>query len=213
MHNVKSTNMEIMTSTKWAVDDQHSVAQFKVRHLGVANVTGTFKVFQGELIQEDEEGISGTLGASDFDGAKIQFTVDTNSLDTNQAQRDGHLKSPDFFHTEQFPAMIFSGVLRKMGGQSIHDGEADARYAVAGDQYKVVGDLTIRNVTKAVTFDAELTGMGKGRFGDNRAGFEVDGKINRKDFGLVWSMLTESGGLIVGEEVKVHFDVELIREG
>ena len=195
-----------MTITKWAIDNQHSVAQFKVRHLGVANVTGTFKVFRGELIQEDEEETSGTSGASDFDGAKIQFTIDTNSLDTNHAQRDGHLKSPDFFHTEQFPAMTFSGVLRKMGGQDIHDGEADARYTVAGD-------LTIRDVTKAVTFDAELTGTGKGRFGDNRAGFEVDGKINRKDFGLVWSMLTESGGLIVGEEVKVHFDVELIREG
>ena len=188
-----------MTITKWAIDNQHSVAQFKVRHLGVANVTGTFKVFQGELIQEDEEGTSGTLGASgssDFDGAKIQFTIDTNSLDTNHAQRDGHLKSPDFFHTEQFPAMTFNGMLRK-----------------SGDRYEVVGDLTIRDVTKAVTFDAELTGTGKGRFGDNRAGFEVDGKINRKDFGLVWSMLTESGGLIVGEEVKVHFDVELIREG
>jgi polyisoprenoid-binding protein YceI len=214
--------MEIMTITKWAIDNQHSVAQFKVRHLGVANVTGTFKVFQGELIQEDEEGTSetsGTMGASgasgssDFDGAKIQFTIDTNSLDTNHAQRDGHLKSPDFFHTEQFPAMTFSGVLRKMGGQDIHDGEADAQYAVVGDQYTVVGDLTIRDVTKAVTFDAELTGTGKGRFGDNRAGFEVDGKINRKDFGLVWSMLTESGGLIVGEEVKVHFDVALLREG
>jgi len=191
--------MEIMTITKWAIDNQHSVAQFKVRHLGVANVTGTFKVFQGELIQEDEEGTlgaSGALGASDFDGAKIQFTIDTNSLDTNHAQRDGHLKSPDFFHTEQFPAMTFNGMLRK-----------------SGDRYEVVGDLTIRDVTKAVTFDAELTGTGKGRFGDNRAGFEVGGKINRKDFGLVWSMLTESGGLIVGEEVKVHFDVELIREG
>jgi polyisoprenoid-binding protein YceI len=206
MHKRKINNMEIMTITKWAVDNQHSVAQFKVRHLGVANVTGTFKVFQGELIQEDEDGTSGTLGASDFDGAKIQFTVDTNSLDTNHAQRDGHLKSPDFFHTEQFPVITFDGVLRKMGGQGIHDGKADAPYTVAGD-------LTIRDVTKAVIFDAELTGMGKGRFGDNRAGFEVDGKINRKDFGLRWSMLTESGGLIVGEEVKVHFDVELIREG
>jgi len=200
-----------MTITKWTVDNHHSVAQFKVRHLCVANVTGTFKVFRGELIQEDEEGTSGTLGASDFDGAKIQFTVDTNSLDTNHAQRDGHLKSPDFFHTEQFPAMVFRGGLRKVGGQGmhgqgIHDGEADARYTVAGD-------LTIRDVTRAVKFDAELTGTGKGRFGDNRAGFEVDGKINRKDFGLTWSMLTESGGLIVGEEVKVHFDVELIREG
>jgi polyisoprenoid-binding protein YceI len=93
-----------------------------------------------------------------------------------------------------------------VGGQGAHDGETDTRY-------RITGDLTIRDVTKAVTFDAELTGMGKGRFGDNRAGFEVDGKINRKDFGLVWSMLTESGGLVVGEEVKVHFDVELIREG
>ena len=175
--------MSVLTTTKWAVDASHSTAAFKVRHLGVANVTGTFKVFEGEIEKEGE----------DFDGAKIRLVVDMNSLDTNHVQRDGHLKSPDFFHTEQFPTMIFDGVLRK-----------------TGDRYEVVGDLTIRDVTKPVTFDAELTGVGKGRFGDNRAGFEVDGKINRKDFGLTWSMLTESGGLVVGEEVKVHFDVELI---
>jgi polyisoprenoid-binding protein YceI len=187
--------MLVLTTTKWAVDASHSTAAFKVRHLGVANVTGNFKVFQGEIEHEGE----------DFDGAKIHFVVDTNSLDTNHAQRDGHLKSADFLHTEQFPAMIFDGVVRK-AGQDAHGGEVDSRYTVTGD-------LTIRDVTKAVTFDAELTGMGKGRFGDNRAGFEVDGRINRKDFGLTWSMLTESGGLIVGEEVKVHFDVELIREG
>jgi polyisoprenoid-binding protein YceI len=199
--------MSVLTRTKWAVDASHSTATFKVRHLGVANVTGTFKVFQGEIEHEgDAPETPGALEASDFDGAKVRITVDTTSLDTNHAQRDGHLKSPDFFHTEQFPEMIFDGVLRKMGGQGTDDGEADARYSVAGE-------LTIRDVTKAVTFDAELTGMGKGRFGDNRAGFEVDGKINRKDFGLTWSMLTESGGLVVGEEVKVHFDVELIREG
>jgi polyisoprenoid-binding protein YceI len=199
--------MSVLTSTKWAVDVNHSTAAFKIRHLGVANVTGNFKVFQGEIEhEEDAPETQGALEASDFDGAKVRITVDTNSLDTNHAQRDGHLKSADFLHTEQFPAMIFDGVLSKMGGQGIDDDEADARYTV-------VGDLTIRDVTRAVTFDAELTGMGKGRFGDNRAGFEVDGKINRKDFGLTWSMLTESGGLIVGEEVKVHFDVELIREG
>jgi polyisoprenoid-binding protein YceI len=133
--------MSVLTITKWAVDNHHSVARFKVKHLGVANVTGTFKVFQGEMIQEDAPETSGTSGASEFDGAKIQFTVDTNSLDTNHAQRDGHLKSPDFFHTEQFPVMAFSGVVRK-----------------AGDRYEVAGDLTIRDVTKAVTFDAELTG-------------------------------------------------------
>lgn len=178
--------MSVLTRTKWTVDASHSTATFKVRHLGIANVTGTFKVFQGDIEHEED----------DFGGAKVRITVDANSLDTNHAQRDGHLKSPDFFHTEQFPVMTFSGVLR-----------------LSGDRYQVVGDLTIRDVTKAVNFDAELTGMGKGRFGDNRAGFEVDGKINRKDFGLTWSMLTESGGLIVGEEVKVHFDVELIREG
>jgi polyisoprenoid-binding protein YceI len=178
--------MAVLTSTKWAVDNNHSVAQFKVRHLGLASITGSFKVFKGDIVSDDE----------DFDGAKVYFVVDTNSLDTNQAQRDGHLKGPDFLHAEQFPVMIFDGVLR-----------------LAGDSYEVVGELTIRDVTKAVTFDAEFTGMGKGRMGDNRAGFEVDGKINRKDFGLVWSMLTESGGLVVGEEVKMHFDVELIREG
>jgi polyisoprenoid-binding protein YceI len=215
--------MAVLTSTKWAVDNNHSVAQFKVRHLGVANITGSFKVFNGELILEDEvlpgdelivedgPGIAGTLESSNFDGAKVHFVVDTNSLDTNQAQRDGHLKGPDFLHAEQFPTMIFDGVLRKARGQGSHERGIDGR---EGDgRYTVGGELTIRDVTNAVTFGAEFTGMGKGRMGDNRVGFEVDGKINRKDFGLVWSMLTESGGLVVGEEVKMHFDVELIREG
>jgi polyisoprenoid-binding protein YceI len=172
-------------STKWTIDPQHSVAQFKVKHLAVSTVTGQFNLFEGSVLEE----------SGDFDGAKVALNIDANSLDTNHAQRDGHLKGADFFSTEQFPHITFSGVLHK-----------------ANDGFKLEGALTIRDVTKPITLDAELTGTGRGRFGDTRAGFEVDGKINRKDFGLTWTMLTDTGGLVVGEEVKLHFDVQLIRE-
>ena len=174
-----------MTGTKWKIDPIHSTVQFKVKHLAISTVTGTFKLFQGELLSEE----------GSFDKAGVRLVIDANSIDTNHADRDGHLKLPDFLHTETFPDITFNGVLHKVG-----------------DHYTVVGELSIRGVSKTVTMDAELTGVGKGRFGDTRAGFELNGKINRKDFGLTWSLLTETGGLVVGEEVKLHFDIQLIEE-
>jgi polyisoprenoid-binding protein YceI len=177
--------MAVMTKTKWKVDTIHSVVQFKVKHLAISTVMGTFKLFHGELFSQDE----------DFDNAEVHFVIDSTSMDTNHAQRDSDLKSPEFFYTEKFPNITFDGILQK-----------------TNDNYKLEGELTIRDVSKTVAMDVELTGTGKGRFGDTRAGFEVDGKINRKDFGLTWSLLTEAGGLVVGEEVKLHFDIQLIKE-
>jgi polyisoprenoid-binding protein YceI len=164
---------------KWTVDTIHSLVQFKVKHLAIATVSGTFKMFSGDVVSEDDN----------FSNAAIHFTVDANSIDTHHPDRDGHLKSPDFFHTAQFPAITFDGKLTNN---------------------QLTGELTIRGVSKSITMDVEFGGVGKGRFGDTRAGFEVDGKINRKDFGLTWSMLTEAGGLVVGEDIKMHFDIELI---
>lgn len=123
-----------------------------------------------------------------FNQAEINFHIDANSLDTGHTERDGHLKAPEFFDTVQFPDITFKGIL---------------------NDDKLTGALTIREVTKNVIMDVEFGGVGKGRFGDIRAGFEVSGKINRKDFGLTWSLLTETGGLVVGEEVKLHFDIQL----
>lgn len=173
--------MTAMTKTKWTVDTIHSSVQFKVKHLAISTVTGTFKVFQGEIFSEDDS----------FSQADIHFNIDANSLDTGHPERDGHLKAAEFFDTKNYPAITFRGTL---------------------DHDKLIGALTIREVTKNVTMDVEFGGVGKGRFGDIRAGFEVSGKINRKDFGLTWSLLTETGGLVVGEEVKLHFDIQLIKE-
>jgi polyisoprenoid-binding protein YceI len=171
--------------TKWAIDAGHSTVQFKVKHLGIANVAGTFKVFKGEVLAESQ----------DFDGATVQCVIDVNSLDTNNAQRDGHLKSEILFDAQKFPEIVFSGMLKKDSAM-----------------YGLAGELTIRGTVQPIVLEAEFTGTGKGRFNDTRAGFEISGKINRKEFGLTWNLLTEAGGLVIGEEIKLLFDIELIKQ-
>jgi len=173
------------TITKWEVDPDHSKVQFKVKHLAIANVAGTFKIFSGK-VESDKE---------DFDGAAIAFEIDANSINTDQVQRDGHLKSNLFFDTEKFPKITFTGALHKQD-----------------DAYELGGDLTIRDITKQVKLQAAFNGLGKDiGFGNIRAGFEAGGKINRKDFGITFNMITEAGGLNIGEEVKLDFDIELIK--
>ncbi|PBQ30905.1 hypothetical protein CNR22_03645 [Sphingobacteriaceae bacterium] len=173
------------TNSKWVIDLNHSEVQFKVKHLMISNVSGTFKLFNGEVQSEIE----------DFNNAKVSFEIDTNSIDTNQTERDTHLKSTLFLDTEKFPKIIFDGSLQKK--------DAD---------YELIGDLTICAVKKRIKMEVEHTGIGKGRFNDTRAGFEVNGKINRKDFGLNFALLTEAGSMVVGEEIKLHFDIQLIKQ-
>ena len=178
--------METLTKTKWAIDPTHSEVQFKVKHLVISTVTGSFKKFSGTVEGEDEN----------FDGARANFSLDVTSIDTNQPDRDGHLKSPDFFAAEQYPTIVFkNGTLRK----------------ISGNAYKLSGSLTIRETTKVVELDAEFGGIMKDPWNNIKAGFEINGKINRKDFGLNWSALTEAGGMVVGEEVKIHINVELVK--
>ena len=169
----------------WTIDPGHSELQFKIRHLAITNVTGKFKVFQGSLISSHD----------DFDNAVVQAVIDAGSIDTNNPQRDTHLRSPDFLAVEQFPAMNFEGRLQK---------EADG--------YVLNGELIIREVRRPVRLTAEFAGMATGRFGDIRAGFEITGKINRKDFGLTWNILAEGGGLVLADEMNLHFDIQLIRQ-
>lgn len=172
-------------NTNWTIDPGHSELQFKIKHLAITNVTGKFKVFQGGLISSN----------GDFDNAVVQAVIDAGSIDTNNPQRDTHLRSPDFLAVEQFPAMNFEGRLQK---------EADG--------YVLEGELGIRKTRRPVRLIAEFAGMATGRFGDIRAGFEITGKINRKDFGLTWNILAEGGGLVLGEEISLHFDLQLIRQ-
>jgi polyisoprenoid-binding protein YceI len=164
---------------KWLIDATHSDVQFKVKHLAISNVTGSFKMFTGEVEGEN------------FDNAKVQCSIDVSSLDTNNLQRDKDLKSDIFFDAQQFPLITFEGLLQK-----------DA----------LTGDLSIHGITQKVVMNATFTGQGKDRFNNERAGFEIDGKINRKDFGLNFNMLTETGSFVVGEEIKLHFDVEIIKQ-
>lgn len=176
-----------METTKWVLDPAHSEVQFKVKHLVISTVTGTFKVFGGEIETSNE----------DFQDAKINFSVDTNSIDTNQADRNGHLKSDDFFATDKYPTMNFvSNSFKK----------------VDGNEYKLSGDLTIRDVTKPVELTAELGGVMVDPYGNTKAGFEVNGKINRKEFGLMWSAVTEAGGVVVSDDVKLHINVQFAKQ-
>jgi len=174
------------TQTKWGIDTTHSEVQFKVKHLVISTVTGSFKKFDGEVKSDGD----------DFDNAQVNFKIDVNSIDTNQADRDGHLKSEDFFAAAQYPTITFAqGTLKK----------------VSGSDYKLVGNLTVRDITRPVELDVEFGGIVKDPWGNIKAGFELTGKINRKEFGLTWSALTEAGGMVVGDDVKLHINIELAK--
>ncbi len=177
---------QVATKTLWNIDTTHSEVQFKVKHLVISTVTGFFKKFSGSVTSESE----------DFDGAEVNFSLDATSIDTNQSDRDNHLKSPDFFAADQYPTIDFkNGVLKK----------------VSGTTYKLTGPLTIRETTKQVELTVDFGGTMTDPWGNFKAGFEVNGKINRKDFGLAWNAVTEAGGVVVADEVKLHINIELAR--
>jgi len=179
--------METQVATKWAIDPMHSEVQFKVKHLVISTVTGSFKNFEGTVEAEGD----------DFADAKIEFSLDINSVDTGQEQRDGHLKSADFFDAEKYPHITFKST-------SITK-ESD-------DDYKLTGDLTIKGITKPVTFEVEHGGIADDFYGNTKAGFEVKGKINRKDFGLTWDGVTEAGSIVVGEDIKLTANIQLTKQ-
>lgn len=172
-----------MALTKWNLDPSHSEIQFKVKHLMITNVTGQFKVMDGAVETEGD----------DFTNAKIAFTADAASIDTGNEQRDGHLRSGDFFDAEQFPSIRF---------------ESDAFNAAEG---KVNGQLTIRDVSHPVTLDVEFSGTNKDPWGNQKAGFSVSGKINRTDWGLNWNAALEAGGVLVSEDVRLSAEVQFVK--
>ncbi|GAB4030241.1 YceI family protein [Spirosoma endophyticum] len=173
-----------MATTKWVVDPMHSEVQFKVKHLVISTVTGTFRNFDGGATTEHD----------DFDGAEVHFSLDVNSVDTNQEMRDTHLKSADFFEAETYPKIAFKSTSFKK---------------VDDDEYVLTGDLTMKGVTKPVTLKAEYGGTAKDNYGNKKLGFEVTGKINRKEFGLTYNALTETGGLALGEDIKLIANIQL----
>ncbi|HVZ25908.1 MAG TPA: YceI family protein [Sediminibacterium sp.] len=172
----------------YKIDAAHSEIIFKVKHLMITNVTGSFKSFDATMESE----------AADFSDAKISFTADVDSISTNNEQRDGHLKSDDFFNAEKFPQISFSST----GIQKLSE-----------SAYKLTGNLTIRDITKPVELAVEYGGTMTDPWGQVKAGFEIDGKINRKEFGLLWSATTEAGGIVVSDEVKLHLAVQMVKQG
>ena len=171
----------------YKIDVDHSDIMFKVKHLMISTATGYFKKFDATVETEKD----------DFTNAKVYFEADIDSIDTKNEQRDTHLKSDDFFNAAQFPKMIFKSTSIEK------DGEAE---------YKLKGNLTIRDITKPITLDVDYNGSTKDPWGFERAGFEVTGKINRKEFGLKWSAVTEAGGLVVDDIVKLQMNVEFVKQ-
>jgi polyisoprenoid-binding protein YceI len=171
--------------TTWKIDPAHSEVKFKVKHLVVSTVTGHFNNYQAT---------AETLG--DFSDAKINFEAEVDSIDTKNAQRDGHLKSADFFDAANYPKLSFvSKSLRKK----------------SDNEFELVGDLTIRGTKKETKLDVVYNGTVKGFGGVEVAGFEITGKINRQDFGLTWSALTEAGGVVVSDDVKFEINAEFTK--
>jgi polyisoprenoid-binding protein YceI len=179
--------MNIQSTSKWAIDPSHSEITFKVKHLVVTTLTGKFDKFEG----------TADVNAEDFDGSKFSFNADIDSISTGNADRDGHLKSDDFFNAASFPKLTFNST------SFVKTGEGT---------YKLTGDLTIRDVTKSVDLDVELGGIAVDPWGNTKAGFEINGKIKRKDFGLKWDVITEAGGAVVSDEIKLHLNVQLIKQ-
>ena len=176
-----------MATTKWLVDPAHSEVQFKVKHLMITTVTGYFKKF--DLVVETEE--------DDFTKANsIVFTADINSIDTNNNQRDTHLKSQDFFAAEQYGQLKFVG----------------KKFEKSGDHYLLHGDLTIRDVTKPLSIEVEYAGTLVDPYGQTKAGFTLDTKLKRKDFKLSWDAVTEAGQVVVSNDIKVHGEIQLIKQ-
>ncbi len=175
------------TATKWVLDPMHSEIQFKVKHLVISTVTGSFKTFEGTAETTND----------DFEDAKVSLTINTDSIDTNQGQRDDHLKSADFFDAANFPQITFNSTSFKKTGD---------------DQYKLVGDLTIKGVTKHVTLDVEYGGSNDDFYGNTKSGFEVTGKISRKEFGLTWGGVTEAGAVVVGDDIKLFINVQFAKQ-
>jgi polyisoprenoid-binding protein YceI len=174
-----------MSTSKWIIDPTHSEVSFKVKHLVISTVTGYFKKFEGNAESTSE----------DFEGAKVNFSAAIDSIDTNQSDRDNHLKSADFFDAASHPKLTFSGEIKKEGGD-----------------YKLLGDLTMRGTTKTVELDVDFGGIAGDPYGQTKAGFEVEGKVKRKDFGLSWSAITEAGSVVVSDQIKLHLNLQLVKQ-
>jgi polyisoprenoid-binding protein YceI len=171
----------------WQIDSAHSQIQFSVRHMMISNVRGRFENFTG-VVEFNEQ---------DLTQSKVDVQIEAASVNTREAQRDGHLKSPDFFNADKYPYLTF---------KSRRIEKTDATHG------RVVGDLTIRDVTKEAVLNVEYAGQAKSPWGTTSAGFSATTKINRKDWGLTWNQTLETGGVLVGDEISVNVDLEIVKQ-
>jgi len=174
--------METAVKTNWKLDPTHSEIEFKVKHMMISTVSGSFAEFDGEIEGADDS----------FKDGKFKFNTKIDSISTKNNDRDTHLKSEDFFNAEKHPHLTFKS--------KSFDGE------------KMVGDMTIKDVTKEVTLDVDFNGIADDQYGQTKAGFEATGKINRKDFGLNWSAVTEAGNVVVSDKVKLVANLQFIKQ-
>jgi polyisoprenoid-binding protein YceI len=176
-----------MTVTKWALDTAHSSVDFSVKHMMIAKVKGSFNEFSASI----------EANPADLTTASIQFNVDLASVDTRNTDRDNHLRSADFFDVEQFPTLTFT---------------ATNVVKTDDDEYKVTGDLSLHGVTRQETFKVTYEGSGKDPWGNEKVGFNAEGKINRSDYGLTWNAALETGGVLVGDEIKISLEIQAAKE-
>lgn len=174
-------------SVTWKIDPAHSEIEFKAKHLMITTVKGHFRNFDAEVVTENDDFNTATL---------IRFTADIDSIDTNNEQRDTHLKSSDFFNAEQYRKIEFLGT----------------RYEALGSEATLQGNLTIRGITKPVALEVDYGGTVVDPYGQKKAGFTIRGRISRKEFGLLWNAVTEAGNLVVGDEIRIEGDLQLTRQ-
>ncbi|MCB2220730.1 MAG: YceI family protein [Bacteroidetes bacterium] len=178
--------METTTLTKWKADIAHSEVEFKAKHLVISTVTGRFNEFDAGLESEDD----------DLENAMAWFKAEVNSISTGVPDRDTHLKSADFFDAEKYPHIKF---------------ESTKFTKRSENQYEMTGNLTMRDITREVVLNVEYGGTMVDPWGNTKAGFEITGKINRHDFGLKWNAVTEAGGLVVGEAIKLALNIQMMK--
>jgi len=179
--------LPVVAQTTWKIDPVHSKVLFTVSHMVVAEVTGRFNEFDATLVQTND----------DFSESKLSATIKTNSIDTDNERRDGHLKSADFFDAEKYPELTF---------------ESKSFVKTGENTYTITGDLTMHGITKQVVLDATINGITKSPWGNTVAGFKAETTVNRYDFGLKWNKALEAGGVIVGENVQITLQVELVKQ-
>lgn len=180
-------NTDTQVKTKWGMDTSHSEIHFKVKHMMVSTVTGAFREFEGSMEMDGEH----------LTGADIQFSASIDSIDTNNEQRDVHLKSDDFFNAAKFPIMKF---------------KSTDMIKISEGKYKLSGELTIRDIAKQISLDVEYFGTAVDPYGQTKSGFEINGKISRKEFNLKWNAMTEAGGVVVSDEVRLALNVQMVQQ-